>query len=199
MSGFSVLHDISRDLKQKIFDALKDSPDIDLSLTDADTDVIIAKPESAESDGGKISLYLYHVNINEHMRNQNLVPINQDGLIKPPLPVNLKFLITPVVDDEVDNQLILGRLIQYFYDNPMIQSSGDLDLNQDRGGTRELRIHPVSLTIESLNQIWTAMNEKFRLSYVISVEVVSIDSGIQPAAAHRVGVSQVDLKQGVND
>ncbi|MCO7223335.1 DUF4255 domain-containing protein [Pleionea sp. CnH1-48] len=199
MASYSVLHDISKEIQTNLYNALVDTPDTDFSLTDADTDIILAKPDDADSDSGKISLYLYHMDINAHLRNQPMVAIGAEALVNPPLPFRLRYLLTPVTDSHVTNQLLLGRLIQFLYDNPLIQSSAELTLNDDRGGSTELRIHPDSLSVESLNQLWTAMNEAYRLSYSFSVDVVPIDSAKQPAAAHRVGVSQGDLSSGVDD
>ncbi|TDF38585.1 DUF4255 domain-containing protein [Alteromonadaceae bacterium M269] len=190
MASYSVLHDISKEIQKNLYNALVDTPDTDFTLTDADTDVILAKPDDAESESGKVALYLYHMDVNAHLRNQPRVAIGAESLVNPPLPFRLRFLLTPVSDSHVTNQLILGRLIQFLYDNPLIQSSTDLVLSDERGGAKELRIHPDNLSVESLNQLWTAMNEAYRLSYAFTVDVVHIDSAKQPAAAHRVGVSQ---------
>ena len=192
MAGYSVFHDLTSTLQQQLFHALDSAVDVDFDVTDATTDIQAQTPQqAADSKGGssgKVSLYLYHMDINAHLRNQPLVNIGSDALMKPPLPFRAKYLVTPVSDDHLTNQLMLGRVIQYLYDNPVLKSSETLVLEDNKGGATELRIHPDNLSIESLNQIWTAMSEPYRLSYSFSVDVITIDSAQAPRAARRVGV-----------
>ena len=189
MAGYTLLHDLTSQLQKNLFTALDTSADVDFAVTDATTDILAEGPKEAQTKNGTVSLYLYHMDINSHLRNQPMVSVGTEALVKPPLPFRVSYLITPVTDKHLTNQLILGRLIQFLYDNPILASSVGLPLDDDKGGTTELRIHPQNLSVEALNQLWTAMSEPYRLSYAFSVDIVTIDSGKAPVAANRVGSS----------
>lgn len=189
MAGYALLHDLTSQLQLNLFDALNSAHDVDFDLSQADSDILVENPQETKSQNGKLSLYLYHMDINGHLRNRPPVAIGTEALVKPPLPFRVKYLATPVNDEHLTNQLMLGRVIQYLYDNPILTRSDDLPLSDERGGTIELRIHPDNLSMDALNQIWTAMNEPYRLSYAFSVDIVTIDSGATPTAAQRVGGS----------
>lgn len=187
MASYSLLHDLTSTLQNNLFGALESAADDDFDLTDAITDVLVENPGQTQTKSGKLSLYLYHMDINGHLRNRLPVPVGNEALIKPPLPFRLKYLVTPVTDEHLTNQLMLGRVIQFLYDNPVLYSSAKMPLNDDKGGSTELRIHPENLSVEQLNQLWTAMSEPYRLSYAFSVDVVTIDSAQTPQPARRVG------------
>lgn len=189
MASYALLHDLTSRLQKNLFQALDTSVDVDFDLSAAASDILPQPPSEAQSNNAAVSLYLYHMDINGHLRNQPMVSIGTEALVKPPLPFRVRYLITPVSDEHLTNQLILGRLIQFLYDNPILTSSEDLTLSDARGGTTELRIHPDNLSIEALNQLWTAMGESYRLCYSFSVDIVTIDSAKAPVAAQRVGAS----------
>jgi hypothetical protein len=187
MAGYSLLHDLTFTLRKRLFDALASAADDDFDLNDAASDILVQAPAAASADNGKVSLFLYFMGINGHMRNRPMVNVGTEALLKPPLPFQLKYLLTPVNDDHLTNQLMLGRMIQFLYDNPTLGPEASLPLDDKKGGTTELRIHPDNLSIDALNQIWTAMSEPYRLSYSFSVDVVTIDSNKTPVPARRVG------------
>ena len=187
MAGYSLLHDLTFTLRKNLFDALVSAADDDFDLSDASSDILVQAPSTAESGSGKVSLFLYFMGINGHLRNRPMVSVGTEALLKPPLPFQLKYLITPVNENHLTNQLMLGRMIQFLYDNPILGPGVNLPLDDAKGGSTELRIHPDNLSIESLNQIWTAMSEPYRLSYSFSVDVVTIDSNKTPIPARRVG------------
>ncbi|MCJ8274237.1 MAG: DUF4255 domain-containing protein, partial [Psychrosphaera sp.] len=176
MASYSLLNDLTTTLQHNLYHALDTAADDNFGMTSATSEIVLESPQTADLEhaASKVSLYLYHMGINGHLRNQPMVGLGTEGLMKPPLPFQLKYLITPVNGDHFTHQLMLGRIIQYLYDNPILTNSATLPMNDDKGGTTELRIHPDNLSIESLNQIWTAMSEPYRLSYSFTVDVVTI-------------------------
>lgn len=188
MSAFTVLNDVTLELRQRFFDALATAPGVTLNFTDMAVNIPLTAPQENSDASERLSLYLYHVNINNALRNQKLLaqPGRDDELRLPPLPLELRFLLTPI-DEEDNNQLILGRLIQFIYDNPSIETLDGVAIGDSfGGGSSELRMTPDLLNVEQLSQIWNAFNQPYRLSISIQVDVVAVDSAKQPVVAPRV-------------
>jgi hypothetical protein len=189
MSSYSIIQDITLELRERIFESLQSAPGVDLGLTDAETNIHLESPSEKPGNNVRAALYLYHVDINKGLRNQPLLPQpgQPDEQRLPPLPLQLRYLFTPVDDDEPTNHLISGRVLQYFYDNPDLSTIDGAALGDSfGGGSRELRIKPELLSMEQLSQIWNAFNQSYRLSLVFVVEVVALDSARSPIRAPRV-------------
>ena len=179
LSNYSVIHDISLELRQQVFAALDSAPDMQLSLTNAAANISLSPPNDISESSVRASLYLYHVDIDKHLRNQRLLPdsMQSDAFRLPPLPLQLRYLLTPVDDDETKNHLLLGRVIQHFHDEPIISVLGGTPLGNSFGGAApSLRVRSDLMSMEQLAQIWSAFSTPYRLSFSILVEVVAVDS-----------------------
>ncbi len=188
MSGFTVINDIALELRSRIFNAMNSAVGVSLGFTDEVSNIVLDPPKETPDSGTRIYLYLYHVGINNALRNQRMLPEPErdDELRLPPLPLELRFIATPAIDEE-NNQLILGRLLQFVYDNPRIDSLGGEAVGDSfGGGSRELRLTPDLLNVEQLSQLWNAFNQPFRLSLAFQVDVVAVDSARMPKVAPRV-------------
>ena len=188
MSSFSVIHDVGIELRRQIYDALASAPDVGFSLSDLTTAIVLSAPgETAE--GARASLYLYHVDIDKHLRNQRPLPDpdQPDGFRRPPLPLQLRYLLTPIDESEPNNHMLLGRVIQHFHDHPSIDALDGTPLGDSFGGASpQLRVRPDLLSMEQLAQIWNAFSTPYRLSIALLVEVVAVDSGRPPRRVPRV-------------
>jgi hypothetical protein len=189
MSAYTIIQDISLELRANIFDALQSASGVNFNLTDAATNIVFDSPEEEMGNNVYVSLYLYHMDINKSLRNQPMLPQpgGADELRLPPMPLQLRYLFTPVNDDESTNHLIIGRVLQYFYDYPNLSIiAGEPVGDSFGGGDRDLRIKPDILSMEQLTQIWNAFNHPYRLSLSFLVEVVMLDSARSPLVAPRV-------------
>ncbi|MEV8467474.1 DUF4255 domain-containing protein [Fluviibacterium sp. DFM31] len=189
MSSFSIVHDVSQELRQQIFAALDSAPDVDFSLTSAAANISLSPPNDISDSSVLASLYLYHVDIDRHLRNQRPLPDpgRADAFRLPPLPLQLRYLLTPVDDDELNNQLLLGRVIQLFHDAPIVSALGGAGIGDSFGGaSAELRVRPDLLSMEQLSQVWSAFSTPYRLSVTLLVEVVAVDSALPPRRQPRV-------------
>ena len=102
-------------------------------------------------------------------------------------PIKLCYLITPLEREEDQNQLMLGRIIQRFHDQPVLESLGGTPLDNSHGGNSpEMRITFEALSMEELSHIWNALRTNYRLSTAYSVHVVTVDSAQAIAEAKRV-------------
>jgi len=136
----------------------------------------------AGTDG--ISIWLYRVTRNEFLLNNPPSRPAPNQLRKKPFPVNLHYLISFFMPDVRDEQLLLGRIVQVFNDQPLLRGS---DLTGSLAGEdSEFRIHFETLTLEELTRIWNALQEPYRTSVSYLVEIVQIESLLSPTLAQPV-------------
>ena len=189
MSSFSIVQDTGLELRRRIFAALEATPDTDFGLNGNIDRIRIAPPGEDLPNGTLAALFLYHIDVDRHLRNQRPLPDRDDPSIqrKPPLPLQFRFLFTPVDDDDTVNHLVLGRVLQHFQDQPFITTIAGQPLDDSFGGAAPtLRVKPDMLTVEQLSQLWNALSTPFRLSIAFLVDIAAVDSGEPPRRAPRV-------------
>lgn len=188
MSAYTIIHDVSLELRRQIFEAANSAADSMFALPSLASVSLSAPPEITASSVAA-SLYLYHIHVDEHLRNQRWLPDRaaDDRQRKPPAPLRLRYLLTPIDDDESSNHLLLGRAIQHFHDAPSFAVANGTPVGDSFGAANaELRVRPDMLAVEQLAQIWTAFNAPMRLSLSLIVEIVAVDSAQPPRRAPRV-------------
>ncbi len=187
MPGFSVLNDIAKAVQSQIVTALNAAPDIDFDLDE--TTVILAPPSDSVAADVVATLYLYHVDVDPHLRNRRLIPASDPTLmIKPPLPLQLRFLFVPRDTDEDHNQLMLGRVLQHFHDFPTFKPAPGSPLAKSRGGApEELRVRYDLASYQDLANLWSGFSQPYRLSAGLLVEIATLDSGKAAEQMPRVG------------
>jgi len=200
MSAFSIVHDISMELQLQIADSLRSAPDVDFDLGAGVEKISLASPGETIADGTIATLYLYHIDIDKFQRNQRLLPdpVNERIFRRPPLPLQLRYLFTPVDDDELTNHLVLGRVLQHFHDNPVFSTVSGVPIGNSFGGaSHELRVRPDMLSLEQLTQMWSAFSSPFRAAISFLIEAVAVDSGQPPMEVVRAGevIPAVGLKR----
>ena len=190
MAGFGVIRDISHDLRRQIFDALVATPNVDFALGGDVSRLTLSPPAEGLAATVVASLYLYHIEVDRHLRNQRPLPdpAAEDRFRNPPLPLQLRYLFTPVSADEDLNQLLIGRILQHFHDHPSFAALEGAPLGDSFGGASPaLRVRPDLLTLEQAAQLWNALSQPFRVAVSLLVEVVAIDSALPPGTGPRVG------------
>lgn len=198
MSGFSALYDVSRALQLQVVSSLSAAPDAGFDATD--TNIVLKPPSDGLATSVKAVLYLYHIGIDPHLRNQPRLPEPGDPaqFIRPPLPLHLRYLFVPLTDDEEANQLMLGRVLQHFHDAPSFRPAPGTALATNRGGVPPtIRVRPDLIGFETLAQLWTALSRPYRLSASFLVEVAAIDSGAPAQTTQRVGQTATSTRQKV--
>jgi hypothetical protein len=184
MSHYTIPQDISLELRRRIYAALDSAPDADLGLSTPETDITLSPPSDEMSGSPRLSLYLYHIELDGHLRNQSKLADGSTALRFPPLAIQLRYLITPLDNEESQNHLMLGRILQHFHDQPYLSSLNGIPLDNSYGGnSSQLRINFETLSMEQLSQVWNALNTGYRLSiaYVIRIVTIDSDQGVTPA------------------
>jgi hypothetical protein len=119
-----------------------------------------------------VSLYLYRVTVNEHLRNAG------DDYGKPPLTVNLHYLLTVWAEEAKAEHQILAWAMRTFHTHQGLSPS---DLTPDGGwATGELvQIIPAEISLEDTTRIWNGLHRPFRPSLTYIARGVKI--GIAPS------------------
>jgi hypothetical protein len=122
--------------------------------------------------GTTLSLYLYRVLINEHVRSQPVA--RSGGRSSLPLFVDLHFLLTIWAESAVAEQTILAWAIQHLHQFPILDVSS---LTKEGGWQPDeiIQIVPAELSNEDLMRIWDALAPDYRLSFPYIARVVRID------------------------
>jgi hypothetical protein len=143
-----------------------------------------------------ISLFLYRVEINAGLRN---LPYKTglDGISRrPPLPLDLYYLLTVWAKDTIKQQRILGWAMRTLEDAPVL-SAGRLnnfgpetDVFQPNE-TIEIIFH--SLSLQDLSNIWGAFKGNLPVSVGYIARVVGIDSTISTEESAPVQTREFDF------
>jgi hypothetical protein len=201
MSNFSIVHDISIEIRRQMAAALNNTSDVDFNIGNAIEKITLLSPGEKFADDAVASLYLYHLDIDKFQRNQKLLSDNKNdrAFRRPPLPLQLRYLFTPVDADELTNQLLLGRTMQHFHDNPVFSTLSGVPVGNSFGGaSSEIRVRFDMLSLEQLTQMWSAFSAPYRVAISLLVEVVAIDSAQPTVEIVRSGevIPAVGLMEG---
>lgn len=164
--------------------------------------VSILGPDES-GDARRINLFLYKVQENPYLRNQDwqVSPVDSSQLVPPPLSLVLYYLMTPYAVNDLDPSMgnistheILGEAMRVFYEFPIVP---DEYLADDVVAAREqIKIMHNGLDMEELSQVWGTFDRPFRLSVLYEVSVVQLDqSAVQerplPQRVRQIGVPDV--------
>lgn len=175
MADYSAIADVGETLITLLRDNMSD-------LVPANS-IVLLSPADVEDEGIRLTLFLYNVMENPHLKNRGMEDLGPTQLRYPPLTLDLYYLLTTyassLIPDRTERTLeeysILGRAMRIFYDNAIL--SGSVLRGSLAGKDEELRILFNPMSIDDVNKIWTTFQEvPYRLSVSYLVTPVSIDS-----------------------
>ena len=171
MSDFTVIADVGETLKK----LLEDDPWTGILPI---PEVTFKSPKEIKDDGGstnKVSLFLYQIHENPYLRNEEPLRVNDSHLQTPPEVLDLLYLVTPYSDDKTQEKVILGKVMQIFYDNALL--SGTVLQGGLAGSDEDIRLLFNPISLDDLTKIWSAFQDvAYRLSVSYLVTPVRIDS-----------------------
>jgi hypothetical protein len=179
MSGYMVVAGVSEALRLVLWEDLSSDPEVGQLFPSAQ-DIVFKNPtDTARDTANRLSLWLYQITENEHLKNQPPTRANGPQSSRyPPLALNLSYLITPFASvangdsaGRNEDHLVLGKVMQVFYDNGIIVLQ-----DTTNGIFEELRIVLKRMALEELTRVWEALREPYRLSICYDVRVTRIDS-----------------------
>ncbi|AKB18659.1 DUF4255 domain-containing protein [Methanosarcina sp. WWM596] len=184
MSDYGAITDIGETLIELLRDNMED-------LIPKQSIVLASPGEIEDKDNVRLSLFLYQVIENVHLKNQEMQMKNSTTIIFPPIALDLYYMLTShissgehdLTEKTREEHSILGRAIQILNDNPTLTGSvlkGNLDRNE------AFHMSITSLSLDDLSKIWTTFQGKpFRPSICYLVTPVMIGSG-REITVHRV-------------
>lgn len=171
MSDFTVIGDIGETLKK----LLEDDPWTGISPV---PEITFKSPKEIKDDGGstnKVSIFLYQILENHYLKNEEPRRFSDTELKSPPLSLDLIYLVTPYSEDKTQEKIILGKVMQIFYDNALL--TGTILQGSLAGTDEEIKLLFNPISLDDLTKIWSAFQEvAYRLSISYLVSPVRIDS-----------------------
>ena len=177
MSASSVIGDVTRTL-EAMLTSEQLSPPFDVSL------ISPAEEDPTKLTKPTVNLFLFRVTENPFAKNQDWAAVGASELSRPPLALNLFYVLTPFAKDKVDEYSVLGEAMRVFYENSIIPDGllkGSLE-----NAPVELKVDLLQTSFEDLARIWTALTKPYRLSVCYEIRMALIDSP-STKASNRAG------------
>lgn len=176
MSDYTAIADVS----YTIIDLLRNEMD---GLIDSDSIVVVSPGEVEANDSVRLSLFLFQVTENVHMKNQEMQIVDPTKLKYPPLIMDLCYMLTSYpssgIQDKTERTMeehsILGKAMQVMHDNSILVDPLLRGCLAEDG--QELHISQTSLSLDDMTKIWgTFQDRSFRPSVCYLVSNVRIES-----------------------
>ncbi|MFD5748749.1 DUF4255 domain-containing protein [Streptomyces sp. NPDC127033] len=175
MGDFGVIADVSAVVVDALTRALRP-----LNPTDPPFAELNDLAEAVQVATPKLTVFLYEIAEDPTSRNRPPVRSLPPGPLttrKPPMALMLRYLVTPWGGDQITQHRMLGRALQTFYDDAIldgVQLTGSLAASTD-----SLHLTLTPLTLDQKSWIWYAIQKPYRLSLNYEVRVVSLDSDVE--------------------
>ncbi|WP_341878094.1 DUF4255 domain-containing protein [Defluviitalea saccharophila] len=186
MAGYTVIADISNKIVNLLRENMTPEP-----IEKAEKIGIYPPYEKGDFSLG---IHLYNIEENGEYRPVNMMNIGTNRQKYPPLSLTLYYMITAYSKAEVqsralDEQKMIGRVMQVLYDNPIIDLGGT---NISPEGTNEpVRISLNPLEYEMKLKTWNAPDKAYHLSAFYRVSPIFIESNRMKTIKR---VSDLDIK-----
>jgi hypothetical protein len=174
MSEYSVIAELGDSLVSLLFSELNADPQLN-GLIDSEARISLESPAQLENDNSvRLSMYLYRIVENPYLKNRFPLVGNGGSQRKPPLTLDLYYLLTPLVGTPKEQQIVLGKAMQALYDRAILESP-DLEGSLGESG-EEIRVILNSVSLEELTRVWQALEIPYRLSVCYTARVAIVDS-----------------------
>ncbi|MCP4898083.1 MAG: DUF4255 domain-containing protein [bacterium] len=183
MADFDVIADVSRTLRDVLTGGLST-----LNPPPPPVAEIHDLQGAITTSPARLTVFLYEVVEDESLRNRPLVRQNAPPAIqisKPPMALQLKYLMTPWSGDRLTDHQILGRTMQILYDQSILSGP---QLAAGLAGTDvALKLKMSPKTLEDRTRIFNSVQKPYHLSVSYEVRVVNLDPtrsrSVQPVAS----------------
>lgn len=181
MAKYTVIADVGKAMVDMLKDKIVPEP--------------VAKPENIgicdPKDRGAyvVGVHAYDISENGDLRRVEPIVLPDGNLQNPPSSYKISFMVSisskaEAANKALDEQRIMGRIIQVFNDNPIIPTKYLSEALRVSGEDFYIRMLPLEL--DEKVKIWSMYSEPYKLSVFYSVDPVLIDSTIVRAPSKRV-------------
>jgi uncharacterized protein DUF4255 len=144
-----------------------------------------------------LNLFLYQVTPNGAWRNVGFPSVDWDGnrTTRPPLAVDLHYLLTAYGHDDLQAEVLLGYAMRVLHENPVLTRTtiravlnpspppphpsamqAALQTTGLADQIEQIKIAPAVLNLEELSKLWTALQANYRPSVAYLITVVLIET-----------------------
>jgi hypothetical protein len=185
MSSYRVLAVASEGLRRLLWNSFSVDPITKPLVGTEDAIVFLNPTDTAQDSARRLSLWLYHVSEDEHVKNTPSVRLSDGSFRMTPLALDLYYLLTPFATSGEADHLLLGKAMLTFHDTAIVRivDGAAMDVNE------ELRITLFRRSLDDISPVWQALREPYRLSVCYQVKVTHIDSNRVDQSAHVVNLS----------
>ena len=191
-NGFAIAA-VTAVLKERLQERLGDA---DVQAAIGPVKVTSLPPDRIQATGSEpnqLNLYLHHAAPNPAFRNTAHPVRDSDGrrIARPPLPLDLHYLITAFGIDTYAGEILLGHAMQEMHERPLLDPESirqvlqppvpdpNLPAPVSTSGLEDqsecLRITPYAVGSEEMSRLWTALQAQYRTTAAYVVGVVLID------------------------
>lgn len=175
MSDYKVLAEVGQSLVNLLWEGIQADPDLVTLINNLNLISLESPAEHQENnDQALLSVYLYRITEDALMKNRAPVEGTGGKLRKPPMALDLYYLITPLLKAPRDQQIVLGKVMQILYDRPTLEGpelTGTLATSGDI-----VRVIFNTVPLQEVSWVWQALETPYRLSVGYTVRVSMLDS-----------------------
>ena len=173
MSNYQAIHNIESAIEDLLENDEILKKELELSVS------FEPPPKEPSTTLNKVYFFLYQVVENVHMKNEDMLRMDDAHLHYPPISLDLYYLLILYGSGR---NLVLGRIMQIFHDHSIMKGA---ELNLDNED-EEIKIILNTISLDDLTKIWSAFKETgYALSVSYLITPVRIDS-TKEMGVHRV-------------
>ena len=179
MADYTVLSEVGESILAVLWEEMQADPQVN-TLIDSEDRISLESPADLEgNDTVRLSIYLYRIAEDAQSKNRPPLNLGNGRVQKPPLTLDLYYLVTPLVGLPREQQIVLGKTMQVLYDRATLQGTDLVGSLSTSGET--VRVILNTVTLEETTRVWQALEMSYRLSVGYVVRVAMIDSRRQQA------------------
>ena len=164
---------------QSLVDFLKNSYPADLRTSTPCDFALISSGELAADEelDPRLTLYLYRVTLDEHLRSATRS--GRPGDEETPLSLNLHYLLSVWAKSATTEHTVLAWAMHHLKRHPVLDGSSLSPEAQWNAG-ETIHVIPAELSTDDMMRIWDALEPSYRLSVSYIARVVRIDGDRAP-------------------
>lgn len=174
MSGYRVIADVGESLINVLWNEIQIDADLFAIINDRSLITLESPAAHEDNDPALLSIYLYRIVEDPHMKNGLAVEGLGARTRRRPLMLDLFYLVTPLLVAPRDQQIVMGKVMQVLYDHSTL-AGADL-AGSLAGQDDEIRVILNPLSLEEIARVWQALEISYRLSVCYTARVAMVDS-----------------------
>lgn len=145
----------------------------------------IALCSPSDEEDIALGIFLYDIQEYVHMRSHTMIDLPDGSQMKPPMYLTLYYMITAYAAGDLrfrrtQEERILGRVIQYFYDHPVFELGGE-----------KIQVQMEPISTEDKLKLWSFPNVSYKTSVYYKISPVPVESEVVNAVDK---VTEVEMR-----